>query len=86
MLGDRSIGDYLNWRGFSPGFTNNYLIPMAAAIWSAPAARMLDFPAERFVQFFDNHRLIYANHIPGGRWRAAAVSISTSLARGSATG
>ncbi len=54
-----SIGDYLNWRGFSPGFTNNYLVPMAAAIWSSPAARMLDFPAEHFVNFFDNHRLIY---------------------------
>lgn len=69
VLGDRSIGDYLNWRGFSPGFTNNYLIPMAAAIWSAPAARMLDFPAERFVQFFDNHRLIYAKPHP---WRTVA--------------
>ena len=55
-----SIGDYLNWRGFSPGFTNNYLVPMAAAIWSSPAARLLDFPAEQFVNFFDNHRLIYS--------------------------
>lgn len=55
-----SIGDYLNWRGFSPGFTNNYLVPMAAAIWSSPAARLLDFPAEHFVNFFDNHRLIYS--------------------------
>lgn len=58
-LGKLSIGDYLNWRGFSPGFTNNYLVPMAAAIWSSPAARLLDFPAEHFVNFFDNHRLIY---------------------------
>ena len=58
-LAARSIGDYLDWRGFSPGFTNNYLVPMAAAIWSTPAAQMLDFPAEHFVNFFDNHRLIY---------------------------
>ncbi|CAN7495693.1 NAD(P)/FAD-dependent oxidoreductase [Pararhizobium sp. LjRoot238] len=61
-----SIGDYLNWRGFSPGFTNNYLVPMAAAIWSSPAAKMLEFPAEHFIQFFDNHRLIYARPHP---WR-----------------
>lgn len=59
-LANLSIGDYLNWRGFSPGFTNNYLVPMAAAIWSSPAARLLDFPAEQFVNFFDNHRLIYS--------------------------
>ncbi|MEP3436465.1 MAG: FAD-dependent oxidoreductase [Hoeflea sp.] len=59
-LAARSIGDYLNWRGFSPGFTNNYLVPMAAAIWSTPAKRMLEFPATHFVNFFENHRLIYA--------------------------
>jgi uncharacterized protein len=61
-----SIGDYLNWRGFSPGFTNNYLVPMAAAIWSSPVAKMLEFPAEHFIQFFDNHRLIYTKPHP---WR-----------------
>ena len=58
-LAARSIGDYLNWRGFSPGFMNNYLVPMAAAIWSTPAKRMMEFPATYFVNFFENHRLIY---------------------------
>lgn len=65
-LASRSIGDYLDWRGFSPGFTNNYLVPMAAAIWSTPAAKMLQFPAEHFVNFFDNHRLIYSRQ---HQWR-----------------
>ena len=59
-LADISIGDYLNWRGFSPGFMNNYLVPMAAAIWSTEAKRMMQFPADYFVNFFDNHRLIYS--------------------------
>jgi predicted NAD/FAD-binding protein len=66
LLKAMSIGDYLNWRSFSPGFTNNYLAPMAAAIWSSPTAKMLDFPAENFIQFFDNHRLIYSKPHP---WR-----------------
>ncbi|QFY59923.1 FAD-dependent oxidoreductase [Rhizobium grahamii] len=65
-LATRSIGDYLDWRGFSPGFTNNYLVPMAAAIWSTPATKMLQFPAEHFVNFFDNHRLIYSRQ---HQWR-----------------
>ena len=65
-LAARSIGDYLDWRGFSPGFTNNYLVPMAAAIWSTPAAKMMQFPAEHFVNFFDNHRLIYSKQ---HQWR-----------------
>ncbi|SOE08412.1 hypothetical protein SAMN05877838_0129 [Hoeflea halophila] len=58
-LAARSIGDYLNWRGFSPGFMNNYLVPMAAAIWSTPAKKMMEFPATYFVNFFENHRLIH---------------------------
>ncbi|MDM9622181.1 FAD-dependent oxidoreductase [Rhizobium sp. S96] len=65
-LATRSLGDYLDWRGFSPGFTNNYLVPMAAAIWSSPAEKMLQFPAEQFVNFFDNHRLIYSKQ---HQWR-----------------
>ena len=31
---------------------------MGAAIWSAPSSEMLDFPAENFVAFFANHRLL----------------------------
>jgi predicted NAD/FAD-binding protein len=31
---------------------------MGAAIWSTPARAMLDFPAENFVAFFINHRLL----------------------------
>ena len=31
---------------------------MGAAIWSAPVADMMDFPAENFVAFFSNHRLL----------------------------
>lgn len=75
-LSDMSVGDYLNWRGFSPGFTNNYLIPMAAAIWSTPARAMLDFPAERLVNFFDNHRLIYARQ---QAWRTVTGGSRTYL-------
>ncbi|WP_340161309.1 FAD-dependent oxidoreductase [uncultured Hoeflea sp.] len=65
-LAARSIGDYLNWRGFSPGFMNNYLVPMAAAIWSTPAKKMMEFPATYFVNFFENHRLI---HLERPTWR-----------------
>jgi len=43
---------------FAPRLLTDYLAPMGAAIWSAPAARMLDFPAENFVAFFSNHCLL----------------------------
>ena len=40
---------------------------MAAAIWSAPVARMLDYPARSFLSFFANHGLlsIQGHHV----WR-----------------
>jgi predicted NAD/FAD-binding protein len=58
VLGGMSLGQYFRWRKFAPRLLTDYLAPMGAAIWSAPADRMLDFPAENFVAFFNNHRLL----------------------------
>jgi predicted NAD/FAD-binding protein len=60
VLAGLSLGAWLDQRRFARRFRDDYLIPMAAAIWSTPAAHVLDFPAESFVAFFANHRLI--NH------------------------
>ncbi|OQW57139.1 MAG: NAD/FAD-binding protein [Proteobacteria bacterium SG_bin9] len=54
-----SLGEYFQRRNYSKRLLNDYLVPMGAAIWSAPADRMLEFPAENFVAFFDNHRLMH---------------------------
>ena len=55
-----SLGAYLDHCGFGRGFREDYLVPMGAAIWSTPDAELLDFPADSFVRFFRNHRLINA--------------------------
>ncbi|MFB2551548.1 NAD(P)/FAD-dependent oxidoreductase [Ensifer soli] len=78
LLGSLSIGDYLLMRRFSPGFTQNYLIPMAAAIWSMSVSRMMEFPAEHFVNFFDNHRLVHRTPHP---WRTVTGGARTYLDR-----
>lgn len=57
-LSGLSLGQWLDRHGLGGRFRDDYLIPMAAAIWSTPAMHVLDFPAESFVAFFDNHRLI----------------------------
>jgi predicted NAD/FAD-binding protein len=57
-LAGMSLGEYFRWRKFAPRLLTDYLAPMGAAIWSAPADQMLDFPAENFVAFFSNHRLL----------------------------
>ncbi|QPF88552.1 NAD(P)/FAD-dependent oxidoreductase [Bradyrhizobium commune] len=58
-LAGLTLGDYFQQRGFAKRLLTDYLAPMGAAIWSAPASEMLDFPAENFIAFFDNHRLLH---------------------------
>lgn len=60
------LGDYLNAQGFGARFSRNYLLPMGAAIWSASEEEMRAYPAEAFVKFFQNHRLM---HMSRPKWR-----------------
>lgn len=78
LVGARTIGDYLRFRRFSDAFRDNYLIPMAAAIWSTPRVDMLDFPAATFITFFENHRLI---HEERPIWRTVTGGARTYLDR-----
>ena len=57
-IGAGSLADYLACNGFGERLRRDYLVPMGAAIWSTSPAAMLDFPAQSFVEFFDNHCLL----------------------------
>ena len=57
-LAGLTLAEYFGFRKFAPRLLTDYLAPMGAAIWSAPSDEMLDFPAENFVAFFSNHRLL----------------------------
>lgn len=59
-----SLGDYLARGRYSDSFMLDYLLPMGAAIWSAPLSGMMDFPAETFTNFFRNHGLLSINDRP----------------------
>jgi predicted NAD/FAD-binding protein len=58
-LAGLTLGDYIAAGRYSAYFRDRYIVPMGAAIWSTPVERMLDFPAENFVAFFENHRLLH---------------------------
>ena len=62
-----TLGQYLKDGCFSSFMVDNYLVPMAAAIWSTPAMQVTDFPAEPFLQFFRNHGLLSFRNRPD--WR-----------------
>ena len=53
-----NIGELLERYGFSPGFLDDYLYPMAGAIWSAQRSDISRFPAASILRFLANHGLI----------------------------
>jgi predicted NAD/FAD-binding protein len=53
-----SLRDFLVAGRYSRPFSEWYLLPMAAAIWSCPAGQMLDYPLATFVRFCRNHGLL----------------------------
>jgi len=55
---DFTLGEFLRKNNFSTDLQQNYLLPMAAAIWSCPVETMHNFPAFSFLRFFANHGLI----------------------------
>jgi len=61
---DISLGDYLEQHKYSAVFINHYLVPMAAAVWSADLKLMFDFPARYLIRFFHNHGLLSVNDRP----------------------
>ncbi|MGH6740260.1 MAG: NAD(P)/FAD-dependent oxidoreductase, partial [Bradyrhizobium sp.] len=79
-LGNRTtLGDYLKLQGYGAAFRDDHLLPMAAAIWSAPAQAMLDYPAAAFIRFQDNHGLLKLTNRP--IWRTVHGGSRSYVAR-----
>ncbi len=62
-----SVGEFLRRGRFSDVLAERYLLPMAAAIWSAPLADIRAFPAASMLAFFRNHGLLQVRGRP--QWR-----------------
>jgi len=73
-----TLADYLQRHNFSGPVVDDYLVPMAAAIWSAEPASILDFPAAYFGRFFANHGLLSINDRP--QWRTIVGGSSNYVA------
>lgn len=53
-----SLGEYLDAHGYGRAFRELHLVPMASALWSSPAQRILAFPAKYLVRFMANHHML----------------------------
>ena len=59
-----TLRDLIKERKHGQAFQNLYLLPMTGAIWSMSYHQALDFPAETFLNFCMNHRLLQVNERP----------------------
>jgi len=64
---EQNLAGFLAEHRFGGPVVDDYLVPMAAAIWSSDPARILDFPAAYFGRFFHNHGLLSVSDRP--QWR-----------------
>lgn len=61
---DETLAGYLARNGFSRYFRDHYIVPMGAAIWSAPEVVMERFPVHFFLRFFNNHGMLSVDDRP----------------------
>ncbi|MCE2573134.1 NAD(P)/FAD-dependent oxidoreductase [Motilimonas eburnea] len=59
-----TLGDFLRQQHFSDFFSEHYILPMGAAIWSSSLADMEAFSLLFFIRFFHNHGLLNINDRP----------------------
>jgi predicted NAD/FAD-binding protein len=65
-----SLRRFLADGGYSSHFVERFIVPQAAAVWSADPEQMWSFPASFLAQFFDNHGALQLLGRP--RWRSIA--------------
>lgn len=53
-----TLFDYIHHHNLSDDFSQNYILPMCAAIWSMSIEDSKAFPLTFFLQFFNNHGLL----------------------------
>lgn len=87
-LGDLTLGEFLVAHRFSRALAERYVLPMGAALWSAPPRQIEQFPARAYFQFFANHGLLAPTadlrwqHIRGGSRRYVERVVARFVAAG----
>ncbi len=67
---EETLGELLIAEGYGTTFRDNYLLPMAAAIWSSSPHAILLYPASSFIRFCLNHALLQVQNRP--QWQTVS--------------
>ena len=74
-----SVGEFLEKEGYGPEFTNYYVVPMCAALWSSSAADVLASSAYSMLTFMDNHCMLQLFNRP--QWKTVAGRSTTYVGK-----
>lgn len=86
-----TLGEFLAQHNFSAFFSEHYILPMGAAIWSTSLEEMEKFELKFFIQFFYHHGLLNITDrpqwyvVPGGS-RVYVNAIQSKLSKPIITG
>ena len=75
---DPSLGEVLQRGRYGRAFVDHYLVPMAAAIWSAEPQSILAMPARFLIRFFQHHGMLQVDGRP--QWRTITGGSRSYLA------
>jgi uncharacterized protein len=64
---DSTVGDFLDRHGFSQYFTDYFMTPLIAAVWSSPPGQSLNYPARYLFVFLEHHGMLSVFNSP--TWR-----------------
>ena len=82
-----TLGEWLAHSGFGKAFADDHLVPMAAALWSSPDDKILDFPMRYMLEFMQNHDMLQAAGRPvwrtvrGGSQRYVEAALASFRGR-----
>jgi len=62
-----TLGQWLTRAGYGEAFGRDHLVPMAAALWSSPDNKILEFPMRYLLEFMRNHDMLQVDGRP--QWR-----------------
>ncbi|MEZ6055750.1 MAG: FAD-dependent oxidoreductase [Planctomycetaceae bacterium] len=74
-----TVGEFLDEHRFSPTFSEHYLLPMGAAIWSCPMSTFREFPIRFIIEFYRNHGLLSIQNRP--TWQTITGGSRTYIRR-----
>jgi uncharacterized protein len=74
-----TLDGFLRQGGYSPYFTDHFMLPLTGAVWSSSPSTIRDFPARYLIRFLANHGMLTVKNSP--QWRTVSGGSREYVAR-----